>query len=565
MVIEPGFNAYSLKDHFIIDRVTDSELIEHSKNINPITLSVFANRFMSIAEQMGNTLQRTSISTSIKERLDFSCAIFCPDGSLVANAPHVPVHLGSMQFAIQYQHRLWKGKLQQGDVLLTNHPSCGGTHLPDLTVITPVFFDGTLVFYVASRGHHTDIGGVGITSMAPESKYLWEEGLNVKSMKIVSKGIFMEYDIRAAFNAAADFPGCSATRRINDNLSDLKAQISSNQRGINLLQKMCGEFGTPIVHTYMYAIQGNAELAVRSFFRSFPPDRRVLTAIDHYDDGTPVQLKITIDGESGSAVFDFDGTGQQIHGNMNATISISYSAVIYALRCLIDIEIPLNQGCLNPVTISVPEGTILNPSPTVGICGGTISSQRITDVIFRAFGSCAASQGCANSFGWGMGGKDAATGIVTPGWNYGESLGGGSGAGPDWHGSHGVHVHGTNTPSTDLEIIEKRTPVIMRSYAINRNTGGKGRFNGGDGIIRRVEARVPLKFSIISERRVFQPYGMEGGEGGKVGKNFVFKKGEQGKFEKSSLGSKAIVWLDPGEIIEIQTPGGGGWGSPLAA
>ena len=516
---------------------------------------------MSIAEQMGNTLQRTSISTSIKERLDFSCAIFSKDGSLVANAPHVPVHLGSMQFAIQYQHRLWEGKLQPGDVLLTNHPSCGGTHLPDLTVITPVFFEDNLVFYTASRGHHTDIGGVGITSMAPESKYLWEEGLNVRSMKIISKGVFLEAEIRAAFNAAADFPGCSATRRINDNLSDLKAQASSNQRGISLLQKMCKEFGIPVVHSYMYGIQDNAELAVRNYFKSFPPERRILQAIDHYDDGTPVHLKITIDGETGSAIFDFEGTGAQIYGNMNAPISISYSAVIYALRCLIDIEIPLNQGCLNPITISIPEGTILNPSPLVGICGGTISSQRITDTIFKAFGSCAASQGCANSFGWGMGGKDPATGKVTPGWNFGESLGGGSGAGPTWHGAHGTHVHGTNTPSTDLEIIEKRTAVIMRKYAINRGTGGKGKFNGGDGIIRRVEARIPLKFSIISERRVFQPYGMQGGSSGAVGKNFVYKKVENGSLEKSNLGGKAIVLLEAGESVEIQTPGGGGWGN----
>lgn len=268
--------------------------------------------------------------------------------------------------------------------------------------------------------------------MAPESKYLWEEGLNVKSMKIISKGVFLEKEIREAFSAAADFPGCSATRRINDNLSDLKAQASSNQRGITLLQRMCAEFGIPVVHSYMHGIQANAELAVRNLFRSFPPERRVLEAIDHYDDGTPVQLKITIDGEDGSAIFDFEGTGPQVHGNMNAPISITYSAVIYALRCLLDMEIPLNQGCLNPVTIKVPESSFLNPSPLVAICGSTISSQRIIDTIFKAFGCCAASQGCGNSFGWGMGGKDSVTGVVTPGWNYGESLGGGSGAGPTW-------------------------------------------------------------------------------------------------------------------------------------
>lgn len=338
-----------------------------------------------------------------------------------------------MQFAIQHQHRLWEGKLKFGDVLLTNHPECGGTHLPDLTVITPVFFESQLVFYVASRGHHTDIGGKGITSMVPDSKELWEEGVNIRSLKIVSGGIFMEDDIRAAFNAAAEFPGCSATRRIDDNLSDLRAQISANQRGILLLNKLCAEFTLPIVHTYMNAIQNNAQVAIQAYLRSFAlKNPGPLTATDYFDDGTPVKVSIKIDPTAGTAILDFSGTGPQTYGNMNCPISITHSAVIYALRCLINLEIPLNQGCLAPITISIPKGSILNPTPRVAICGSTIASQRITDVIFRAFGACAASQGCANSFGWGMGGKNPVTGVVEKGWNYGEAIGGGSGAGPGY-------------------------------------------------------------------------------------------------------------------------------------
>ncbi|GAD94465.1 hypothetical protein AOR_1_1676174 [Paecilomyces variotii No. 5] len=538
---------------------------EYPDKVNPIQLSCFANRFMSIAEQMGNTLQRTSISTSIKERLDFSCAIFSPDGSLVANAPHIPVHLGSMQFAIQYQHQLWGDKLKPGDVLLTNHPDAGGTHLPDLTVVTPAFYRDHLAFYVASRGHHTDIGGIGITSMIPDSKELWQEGMAVKSMKIVSGGTFLEDEIRDLFNEVSEYPGCSATRRLDDNISDIKAKISANQRGINLIHQLCEEFTLPIVHLYMHGIQDNAEAAIKELFKNVHRKMKgkPLRAVDWLDDGTPIQLEVTIDSDEGTATFDFEGTGAQTYGNMNMPISITHSAIIYVLRTMVDMDIPLNQGCLNPCRILVPEGTVLNPSPTVAICGSTIASQRITDVILKAFGAAAASQGCANSLGWGMGGKDPLTGKVTPGWNYGETVGGGSGAGPTWHGANGVNVHSTNTRATDPEVIEKRTPVIIRRDEINKGTGGRGRFNGGDGVTREVEARIPLKVSILSERRVYSPYGMEGGKPGNVGKNFIFKKNRQGKLEKINIGAKAVVQLQAGDYIQINSPGGGGWGSPI--
>ncbi|KKY15716.1 putative hydantoinase b oxoprolinase [Diplodia seriata] len=449
ILVETGCKVSVLNSHIIIDLPSkEATSSDSDTSINPVELSTFASRFMSIAEQMGNTLQRTSISTSIKERLDFSCALFTPDGKLVANAPHIPVHLGSMQFAIQHQHALWAGKLQPGDVLLTNHPECGGTHLPDLTVVTPVFAPTTttssspgqeeaqdqqqLIFYVASRGHHTDIGGIGITSMVPDSKFLWQEGLSVRSMRIVHGGVFDEAGVRQAFADVVDYgPGCSATRRLDDNVSDLKAQIAANQRGIVLLQAMCREAGVPRVQRYMYGIQATAELAVRELFRRIAEERGakeslspsspspshssssapssppaapaapvVLRATDYYDDGTPITLAITIAPDPSptpstplqySATFDFTGTGPQTLGNMNCPPSITHSAVIYALRCLINLSIPLNQGCLAPVRIVLPRGTILNPTAGVAVCGSTIASQRVTDVILRAFGAAAGS------------------------------------------------------------------------------------------------------------------------------------------------------------------------------
>jgi 5-oxoprolinase (ATP-hydrolysing) len=564
--VDPMFQGYILDSHVILERVDDpaqdKQVISH-ETINPIQLSVFAHRFMAIAEQMGNTLQRTSISTSIKERLDFSCAIFSPQGKLVANAPHIPIHLGSMQFAIQAQHKLWAGKLKPGDAVVTNHPEWGGTHLPDLTVVCPAFVGDELAFYVASRGHHTDIGGKGITSMMPESKLLWEEGINLTSLKIVSGGEFLEDEVRAAFMKAGDFPGCSPTRRIQDNISDLKAQIASNQRGINLLHKLCEEFTLPVVDTYMHGIQKNAEYAVREFFKSIARENsEPLTSVDYYDDSTAIKLKITIDTDTGSAVFDFAGTGPQSWGNYNCPVSITHSAVIYSVRCLINTDIPLNEGCLAPVDIRIPRGSILRPTAASAICGSTLASQRVVDTILRAFKRVAASQGCANSFGWGMGGRNPATGEIEPGWNYGESLGGGTGAGPGWHGEHATNVHSTNTKNTDAEVIEKRTAVIVRQYGIRRGSGGNGEWKGGDGIIREIEARIPLKFSILSDRRVYRPYGMAGGQPGQRGQNFAFKKNEEGGMDMINLGGKAIVDLLPGERIQINTPGGGGWGNP---
>lgn len=535
---------------------------------NPALLSVFGNRFMGIAEQMGRTLQRTSISTSIKERLDFSCAIFSSDGGLVANAPHIPVHLGSMQYAIEYQHKLWKGRLAPGDVLLSNHPEAGGTHLPDLTVITPVFNNGEVVFYVASRGHHQDIGGIGITAMMPNSKELWQEGVSIKSFKLVEAGKFDEDGVRALFDEAANYPGSSATRNIEHNISDLKAQVSANQRGINLVQDLFKEHGFHVVEYNMKAIRLNAETAVRNFFRdqAFIHKNKALCATDYFDDGTKVQVKITIDPEEGEALFDFDGTEEEVYGCMNSPPSITYSCVIYVLRCLINQRIPLNQGCLAPCKFNIPKGSILNPTEFVAICGSTIAGQRITDVLLKAFGSCAASQGCANSFGFGTGGKDPITGEVQKGFTYAEAIGGGVGAGP-WGGkaADACNVHCTNTRTTDIEVIESRTPVVVTEWKIRRGTGGSGKYCGGDGCVREIEARIPLRVSILSERRVFAPYGLHGGEGGTRDKNYWLRRLEDGTYSVTKIGNKEIFNILAGDRVQINTPGGGGYGARICS
>ncbi len=573
ILVEPQSTATILLDHVILDLEHDEEkslyvgrgdiinLDTPLSKADPILLTVFGHRFMGIAETMGRTLQRTAVSTSIKERLDFSCAIFGPDGSLVANAPHIPIHLGSLSNAIIYQHNLWKGKLKPGDVLVTNHPEAGGTHLPDITVITPVFHEGEIVFYVASRGHHADIGGAGITAMSPNSRRLWQEGVSIKSFKLVKEGDFDEEGIVKMFMKAGEYPGCSATRKINDNINDLRAQVSANQKGIRLVQALFEEFGKGFVQFYMAAIRNNAEQAVREFFRDMHRVHggKALHAVDYFDDGIPVKLSITFDGEAGEATFDFTGTGPEEYGPMNAPASITASCVMYVVRCLIDLDIPLNQGCLVPCHIVIPKGTILNPIGDVAICGSTISGQRITDTILKCFGVAAASQGDANSFGWGRGGKDPYTGKVLPGFATGEALGGGVGAMEGYKGASACNVHCTNTKTTDIEIVETRTPVLVTKWSIRRGSGGRGKWYGGDGATREIQALVPLRVSIISERRIYHPYGIMGGESGDCGSNYWFRKMPDGTYLKIHMNAKEIIYVNTGDRVQINTPGGGGY------
>ncbi len=576
IVVAPNVVANVLETCIVLDlknensqeRKPSSSLATNEIPIDPVRLSIFGHRFMSIAEQMGRTLQKTSVSTNIKERLDFSCALFSPDGGLVANAPHVPVHLGSMQFAVRYQHERWRGQLKDGDVLVSNHPSCGGTHLPDITVITPVFDrpgGSEIVFYVASRGHHADIGGLLPGSMPPKSTELWQEGAAIEADKIVNNGVFDEARMtELLLHEPSKYEGCSGTRCLADNLSDLKAQIAANTRGIQLIQNLIAEYGLTCVQAYMYAIQSTAETAVRNLLRELVTrfGGQPLEAVDYMDDGTPIRLKIQIDKDTGSAIFDFEGTGPEVYGNTNAPVAITHSAIIYCLRCMINSDVPLNQGCLAPITIKIPPRSLLSPSRTAAVVGGNVlTSQRITDVVLKAFRACAASQGDTNNLTFGTGGKSEADGTHVDGFGYYETIAGGAGAGPSWSGQSGVHTHMTNTCITDPEILEKRYPCVLRQFTLRDGSGGIGARPGGDGVVREIEFLEPVQCSILSERRVHRPYGMEGGGQGQEGLNlWVTKDEETGEERRVNLGGKNTVKVRRGDRIVVITPGGGAWG-----
>ncbi|KAJ5483078.1 hypothetical protein N7539_006524 [Penicillium diatomitis] len=575
IVVAPKAVANILETCIVIDILEDRQTslipaAQQAADVDPIKLSIFGHRFMSIAEQMGRTLQKTSVSTNIKERLDFSCALFSPDGGLVANAPHVPVHLGSMQFAVRYQHQKWLGNLKDGDVLVANHPSCGGTHLPDITVITPVFDrpgGSEIIFYVASRGHHADIGGILPGSMPPKSTELWQEGAAIEGDKIVSNGVLDEARlIELLVTKPSQYPGCSGARCISDNLSDLKAQIAANTRGINLIQTLINEYGVTTVQKYMYAIQATAETAVRNLLKGLHRKfgGKPLEAVDYMDDGTPICLKVTIDGSSGSAIFDFAGTGPEVYGSWNAPIAITHSAIIYCLRCMINADVPLNQGCLAPIDIRVPSPSILSPTKTAAVVGGNVvTSQRVTDVVFKAFRACAASQGCCNNLTFGTDAKiDAETGkVITPGFGYYETIAGGGGAGSTWNGQSGVQVHMTNTRITDPEILEKRYPTLLRQFTLRNGSGGRGKNPGGEGVIRDIEFLAPMQCSILSERRVHRPYGLEGGEDAQSGLNmWITKDTQSGEQRCINIGGKNTVSVQTHDRVVIMTAGGGGWG-----
>jgi len=562
IVVEPGCNAIvSPFGDVTIDLIdVKSEFATLNDRVDPIQLALFSHRFMGIAEQMGRTLQRTSNSVNIKERLDFSCALFGPDGGLVANAPHIPVHLGAMSEAIRFQHDMYKdGKnldIRDGDVLVSNHPQlAGGSHLPDITVITPCFSNGELVFWVASRGHHADVGGITPGSMPPTSRCLADEGAAIVSFKLVENGEFQEDGISKLLTTPANpnNPECRGTRSLQDNLSDLRAQVAANNHGVALVNELIEECGLGVVQAYMSHIQRNAEKAVRSMLKSFVKKKGVdsVYAEDFMDDGTKIAVRIKIDSEEGSAEFDFSGTGSQVEGNCNAPPAVTFSAIIYSLRSLVAETIPLNQGCLAPVKIHIPEGTILNPSKDCAVVGGNVlTSQRVVDVILKAFEACAASQGCMNNLSFG----DASFG-------YYETIAGGAGAGPTWDGRSGVHTHMTNTRITDPEIFERRLPVILRQFSLRPNSGGIGVHRGGDGVKREIEFLRPVTVSILSERRVHQPPGILGGSDGAKGKNFLSTK-KNGEFVSLDLGGKNSVHVDAGSRISIHTPGGGGYGKP---
>ncbi|KZF20131.1 5-oxoprolinase [Xylona heveae TC161] len=576
IVVTPIASALVIDTHVVINIGDDNVQTKkvNAKDVDPIMLSIFANRFMAIAEQMGRALQKTSVSTNVKERLDYSCALFDADGGLVANAPHLPVHLGSMSTCVRTQSKLWEGKLKPGDVLVSNHPEYGGTHLPDITVITPAFNDGKIVFYVASRAHHADIGGILPGSMPPHSRELFQEGAAIKSEKLVSEGNFNEERITELLQKEpSKYPGCSGTRCLADNLNDLKAQIAANQKGINLISALIEDYGEEVVQFYMHNIQNNAELSVRNLLKQVSKrfEGKDLSAVDYMDDGSPIRLKISIDADKGEAVFDFAGTGPEVYGNINAPRAVTYSAIIYCLRCLISEDIPLNQGCMKPIDVRIPPKSFLSPSSRAAVVGGNVlTSQRLTDVILKCFQACAASQGDCNNLTFGIGGSQDGEEEVK-GFGYYETIAGGSGAGPDWDGSHGVHTHMTNTRITDSEVFERRYPVILREFSLRPCSGGIGQHPGGDGVIRDIEFRIPVHVSILSERRVYHPYGLNGGGDAECGLNLWIRRVAQSDTDHRggedheetriiNMGAKNTAFMQPGERIVIMTPGGGGWG-----
>lgn len=574
-VIPPSASALLLKSHLAVtidesissDGSNSTKLAQSDSSVDPVLLSIFGHRFMDIAEQMGTSLQKTSVSVNVKERLDFSCALFDADGNLVANAPHVPVHLGSMSTCIKFQADHWKGKLKPGDVIVTNHPSAGGTHLPDITVISPAFDNGEIIFYVASRAHHSDIGGLLPGSMPPSSKFLIQEGASIHSELLVLEGKFQEEKItRMLLVEPAKEPGCSGTRRLSDNISDLKAQVAANQRGTLLIGKLVEEFGLPTITKYMGAIQDNAADTVsRMLKRVMEQFGNELSCTDFMDDGSKISLKIT-SKDDGKVVFDFSGTSMQSYSNINAPMAITYSAIIYCLRCLVDEDIPLNQGCLRPIEVVIPELSLLNPDEGCAVVAGNVcTSQIITGVILSAFRASANSQSCCNNFTFGVGGNDP-DGNYVQGFGYYETIAGGHGAGPTWNGTSGVHTNMTNTRITDAEVFEKRYPVILREFSIRENSGGDGAFKGGNGVVRDIEFRVPVTASILSERRVIPPHGLEGGQDGQRGSNIWIRllrddKGNVIGTREVNVGGKGTVPAQTGDRFVINSPGGGGFGA----
>ncbi|KAF2676536.1 hypothetical protein K458DRAFT_396842 [Lentithecium fluviatile CBS 122367] len=613
IVVTPGASALVIETHVVIN-IGESDSMDKqidTKEVDPILLSIFAHRFMAIAEQMGRALQKTSVSTNVKERLDYSCALFDADGGLVANAPHLPVHLGSMSTCVRKQSAIWKGKLQKGDVLVSNHPMYGGTHLPDITVITPAFSGGdNIIFYVASRAHHADIGGILPGSMPPHSRELFQEGAAIKSEKLVSEGHFNEKRItELLLDEPGQYPGCSGTRCLSDNINDLKAQVAANQKGINLINTLMADYGEQVVEFYMHNIQANAEASVRNLLKEVHKrfEGQDLSAEEFMDDGSPIRLKVSIDPEKGEAVFDFSGTGPEVYGNINAPEAVTYSAIIYCLRCLISEDIPLNQGCLKPIHVLIPKKSFLSPSDNAAVVGGNVlTSQRVTDTIFKAFKACAASQGDTNNLTFGFGGTSFSSGSPerkeTRGFGYYETIAGGSGAGPTWEGTSGVHTHMTNTRITDSEVFERRYPVLLREFGLRTGSAGMGMHRGGEGVVRDIEFRIPVQVSILSERRVYHPYGMEGGGDAACGLNIWVRKVDRKAIDENSdskqpskeqseatttptvegierkkkgvhgaeeedveyryinLGAKNTASMRRGERIIIYTPGGGGWG-----
>ncbi len=540
-IVEPGWSAeLTPKGHLVLDRVVALER-EYAigTECDPVMLEVFNNLFMSIAEQMGLTLENTAFSVNIKERLDFSCAIFDPDGMLVANAPHIPIHLGSMSESIRTVLRENAGKMKPGDVFVVNAPYNGGTHLPDVTVITPIFDDAgdDILFFVASRGHHADIGGITPGSMPPDSKVVEEEGILFDNFMLVDGGEFLEDKLRKHL---ADHP--YPARNPDHNIADLKAQIAAGAKGVQEVHKMIDQFGLDVVHAYMQHVQDNAEEQVRRVIDIMQDGEFTYPT----DEGSEIKVKISFNKEKRSATVDFTGTSDQRPSNYNAPSAVARSAVLYVFRCLVDDKIPLNEGCLKPIDIIIPEGCMLAPKyPAAVVAGNVETSQVVTDTLFGALRVHAASQGTMNNVTFG-----------NERHQYYETVCGGSGAGPDFDGTSAVHTHMTNTRLTDPEVLEWRYPVVLESFGIRHGSGGAGRHTGGGGTLRRIRFLEDMEVIILSNHRIVPPYGMAGGAPGECGRNWVERT--DGSHEEMTAMDKRSVAA--GDVFVLQTPTGGGFG-----
>jgi len=543
-VIEPGWRAV-VDPHLnlVLERIVPLPKRQAAgTKADPVMLEVFNNLFMAVAEEMGFALQNTAYSVNIKERLDFSCALFDHDGNLIANAPHMPVHLGSMGDSVRAirDGRLHDGRgLKPGDVYMLNAPYNGGTHLPDVTVVMPVFdASGALTFYVAARGHQGDIGGITPGSMPPNSRTVEEEGVLIENFLLVEGGRFLEAEVRALLAS-----GAWPARNPDQNIGDLKAQVAACARGAEALTGMVAEFGQDVVEAYMAHVQDNAEEAVRRVLATLADGAFAY----ELDDGPVVKVVITVDRAARTARVDFTGTSDQVPTNFNAPASICRAAALYVFRTLVDDEIPMNDGCLRPVELVIPEGSMLRPRyPAAVVAGNVETSQVVVDALYGALGVMAAAQGTMNNFTFGDDRRQ-----------YYETICGGAGAGPDFDGADAVQTHMTNSRLTDPEVLESRYPVLVEAFQVRRGSGGTGAHRGGDGVVRRIGFREPMTATLLSNRRRVAPFGLAGGGEGALGKARL----ERADGSVVVLGATDAVEVAAGDAIVIETPGGGGYGA----
>ena len=540
-IIDDGWSG-TLDKHYnlILSRVEEKKLQKGiGTSVDVVMLEVFNNLFMNIAEQMGATLANTAYSVNIKERLDFSCALFNNEGSLVANAPHVPVHLGSMSEAIKTVVRLNKDNIYPDDVFVLNAPFNGGTHLPDVTVITPVFDKNgkEIIFFVASRGHHADIGGKTPGSGPPDSKHIEEEGVLIDNFKLFDKGIFREQEMRKILSS-----GKYPCRNIEHNMADLAAQVAANKTGIHEINSMIDQFGIETVHAYMNHVQDNAEESIRNAIVNLKQGEYEY----ELDNGEFIRVNVKIDKKNREAIIDFTGTAPKNPFNYNAPMAVCYAVILYVFRTLVGNNIPLNEGCFKPIKIIIPNNSMINAKyPSAVIAGNTEVSQLTCNALFGALGVIAGSQATMNNFIWG---NDTIQ-------NY-ETICGGTGAGPNFHGTSAIQTHMTNTRSTDPEVLETRFPVRLEEFSIRKNSGGKGKFNGGDGVTRKLRFLEPMTVTTLCSHRKVKPFGLNGGSPGDCGKEWL----ERTDGSILNLNGNDSCEVEPNDLFVMETPGGGGFG-----